>query len=134
MEMCCDLFDRLPVDECRRLFGDNADTVLELKKLKSKLKAKSVQTERTLKRIVRDEQEADAMLAIEAEAQYEQSWGGAAETNERQVEERIVPPQQSVRPPPRQSAAEWLMTPPVAKSSSSVVAGHSSWNMDGNRV
>lgn len=82
MEKCCDIFDRLPVAECRRLFGDNTDAVLELRKLKSRMKAKVKQTERALQRLDSEqadaEAEANAMLEIEEQEQQRYASEAAA--------------------------------------------------------
>lgn len=57
LEKCCNIFDRLPSETCRTVFGVNADAFLELKKLRSKLKAKQTQCERTLQRVIAEEDE-----------------------------------------------------------------------------
>lgn len=64
LERFCHIFDRLPSATCRDIFGTNADAYVELKKLRSKIKAKKTQGERTLKRI---EDEEDALIQLEAE-------------------------------------------------------------------
>lgn len=78
MEKCCDLFDRLPIAECRRLFGDNADAVLELRKLKSRLKAKVTQTERKMQCMDREQAQAEAEVEAMLEIEEQQNAAEAA--------------------------------------------------------
>lgn len=62
------MFDQLPSDTVRNVFGANTDSFMELKKLRSKIKAKKTQGERTLKRI---EAEEDALIQLEMDEEHQ---------------------------------------------------------------
>lgn len=64
LEKFFDIFDKMPVELLKNTFGDDCATFMEMKKLKSKLKAKMRQTEKALERIECRENE---MLEIEEE-------------------------------------------------------------------
>lgn len=66
LEKFCQIFDSVPNDTCRDLFGANAESYLDLKKLRSKIKAKKTQGERSLSRL---EAEEDLLIQFEEDQQ-----------------------------------------------------------------
>lgn len=84
MEKYCDIFDAIPSEQYRSMFGDKTDSFLELKILKSKIKAKFKQNENALKRLADEDDETETLLQIEAEErmlQEEPSYNITAQSN-----------------------------------------------------